>query len=820
MKIAYSWLSEHLNIKLEPEQISTLLTDCGLEVESMEAVDIIKGGLRGVVVGEVVECVKHPNADKLSLTKVNVGGPELLSIVCGAPNVAAGQKVLVATVGATLYPTNGEAFEIKKSKIRGELSEGMICAEDEIGLGTSHAGILILNQQAQVGMPAAEHLQLTSDYVFEIGLTPNRSDAASHHGVARDVVAVWNADKMRNRDESDRARVLFPEVLPLDEQLPESDIQVVVSAPEACKRYAALVIDGLKVGPSPEWMQNRMRSIGVRPINNVVDVTNYVLHELGQPLHAFDAAAIKSGRVEVKKLPADTKFVTLDGIERELGADDLMICDGDVPMCIAGVFGGLQSGVTEQTTKIFLESAYFDAIHVRKTSKLHQLKTDASFRFERGCDPDIVIRALQRAAQLLQQIADGVPVNAVTDFYPEPVLPLEVAFKYDNCDRIIGKTIDHKIIKSILSDLGCEIISEGKDALLLNVPRFKVDVTREIDLYEEVLRIYGYNNIDFPDKVHASLNYVQRPNKEMVRERTAERLVALGFSEIVNNSLTKERYSALAAAGGVSPVKLTNPLSSDLGVMRTHLLFGGIETVVYNVNRKQSDLRLFEFGSTYLLNEKNTTWPYVEEYKLLLLAYGRQLPESWNATQEAAGWMDVKQPVSLILEALGLGPLSFEALESETYPLLVQLKSGKHKLGVAGAVAGDTLSQLGGDGVVWFAEINWDKVEQVLGGTKEIRYREVSKFPAVRRDLALILDKQVTYAQVEQLAWQTERAFLKSVRLFDVFEGQQLGADKKSYAVSFILENSEATLTDQQIDMLMEKISKVMTDKLGAVIRS
>lgn len=820
MKIAYSWLSEHLNIKLDSEQISTLLTDCGLEVESMEAVDVIKGGLRGVVVGEVMECVKHPNADKLSLTKVNVGGPELLSIVCGAPNVAAGQKVLVATVGATLYPTTGESFEIKKSKIRGELSEGMICAEDEIGLGTSHDGILILKQDAQVGMPAAEHLQLTSDYVFEIGLTPNRSDAASHHGVARDLVAVWNADKMRNRDESDRARVLFPELLPLDEQLPESEIQVVVGAPEACKRYAALIIDGLKVAPSPEWLQNRLRSIGVRPINNVVDVTNYVLHELGQPLHAFDAAAIKSGRVEVKKLPADTKFVTLDGVERKLGADDLMICDGDVPMCIAGVFGGLQSGVTEQTTKIFLESAYFDAVHVRKTSKLHQLKTDASFRFERGCDPDIVIRALQRAAQLLQQIAGGVPVNAVIDVYPEQVLPLEVAFKYDNCDRIIGKAIDHKIIKSILSDLGCEIISEGKDALLLNVPRFKVDVTREIDLYEEVLRVYGYNNIGFPDKVHASLNYVQRPNKEMVRERTAERLVALGFSEIVNNSLTKERYSAMAAAGGISPVKLKNPLSSDLGVMRTHLLFGGIEAVVYNVNRKQSDLRLFEFGSTYLLNEKNTAWPYVEEYKLLMLAYGRQLPESWNATQEAAGWMDVKKPLCAILETLGLGPLSFETLESEAYPFLVQVKSGKHKLGVAGAAAGETLTQLGGDGVVWFAEINWDKVEQVLSGTKEIRYREVSKFPAVRRDLALILDKQVTYAQVEQLAWQTERAFLKSVQLFDIFEGQQLGADKKSYAVSFILENAEATLTDQQIDKVMEKITKVMTEKLGAVIRS
>lgn len=820
MKIAYSWLSEHLNIKLDPEQISTLLTDCGLEVESMEAVDVIKGGLRGVIVGEVMECDKHPNADKLSLTKVSVGGPELLSIVCGAPNVAAGQKVLVATVGATLYPTSGESFEIKKSKIRGELSEGMICAEDEIGLGTSHDGILILRQDAQVGMPAAEHLQLTSDYVFEIGLTPNRSDAASHHGVARDLVAVWNADKMRSRDESDRARVLFPELLFLDEQLPESEIQVVVGAPEACKRYAALIIDGLKVAPSPEWLQNRLRSIGVRPINNVVDVTNYVLHELGQPMHAFDAAAIKSGRVEVKKLPADTKFITLDGVERKLGADDLMICDGDVPMCIAGVFGGLQSGVTEQTTKIFLESAYFDAVHVRKTSKLHQLKTDASFRFERGCDPDIVIRALQRAAQLLQQIAGGVPVNAVIDVYPEQVLPLEVAFKYDNCDRIIGKAIDHKIIKSMLSDLGCEIISEGKDALLLNVPRFKVDVTREIDLYEEVLRIYGYNNIGFPDKVHASLNYVQRPNKEMVRERTAERLVALGFSEIVNNSLTKERYSAMPVAGGISPVKLTNPLSSDLGVMRTHLLFGGIETVVYNVNRKQSDLRLFEFGSTYLLNEKNTAWPYVEEYKLLILAYGRQLPESWNATQEAAGWMDVKKPLCAILETLGLGPLSFETLESEAYPFLVQVKSGKHKLGVAGAAAGETLTQLGGDGVVWFAEINWDKVEQVLSGTKEIRYREVSKFPAVRRDLALILDKQVTYAQVEQLAWQTERAFLKSVQLFDVFEGQQLGADKKSYAVSFILENAEATLTDQQIDKVMEKITKVMTEKLGAVIRS
>lgn len=826
MKIAYNWLKSYLpesQQMISAEQLGHLLTGCGLEVEGIESFESIPGGLQGLVVGEVKEASKHPNADKLSLTKVDIGTTELLSIVCGAPNVAAGQKVIVAPVGTTVFPVNGEPFEIKKSKIRGELSEGMICAEDEIGIGSSHAGILVLDSSAVIGTPASDYFGFKAEQVFEIGLTPNRSDAASHYGVARDLGAVFLAEALRKEPHTEPFRLAFPPILQFGEELPASEITIEMRNPEACSRYSGIHITGITVKASPDWLQQRLKAIGVRPINNVVDITNYVLHELGQPLHAFDVSKIQGNTIIVRKADSGEKFTTLDGVQRTLTADDLMICDSAQPLCIAGVFGGLHSGVTEQTISIFLESAYFDAVHVRKTSKRLGIKTDSSFRFERGTDPLITIRALERAAWLLQELAGGKITTAAVDISSKPIEPIEIAFSYQNCDTLIGKVIDRNTIKKIIQALEIEIVSEGHDTLLLSIPPFKVDVTREADVVEEILRIYGYNNIGFPEQVKSALSYSKHPDTELLRERLAEMLVGLGFHEILNNSLTKSAYTEkVEGFTAENNIAMLNPLSSDLGILRRTLLFGGLETIAYNQNRRQADLRLFELGSVYSRNQTdNEQWPYTEQTQLALWLAGRRYPESWHTTNDRIGFIDLKTIVQQIFSRAGLNEYKTEVLTSDAFlteGLVFNVK--KYEIARIGKVHSKHLKATDVNGDVWYALIHWDNLIQVLAKAPAIRFTEVPKFPAVRRDLALIIDKKVTYRDIEQLARQAEKNLLREINLFDVYEGEKIGDNKKSYAVSFILQDDLATLTDKQIEKVMEKLTKTFTEKLGATIRS
>lgn len=823
MKISYNWLSDYIQTDLNAEQAGALLTGCGLEVESVEPFETVAGGLRGLVVGEVKEKAKHPNADKLSVTKVDVGSGELLSIVCGAPNVEAGQKVIVATVGTTVHPMTGEPFEIKKSKIRGELSEGMICAEDEIGLGESHAGIMVLDADAKIGTPAAEFFGIKTDAVLEIGLTPNRADAASHFGVARDLSAVLLATELQKDLNAEHVPAKLPAIEILNEDLPASPIEVELKNPEACIRYSGIYITGIEVKASPEWLQNRLRAIGLRPINNVVDVTNYVLHELGQPLHAFDADTIAGKKIVVQKVANETPFVTLDGAERKLSANDLMICDAEKPMCIAGVFGGLHSGVTEKTKSIFLESACFEPVHVRKTSKHHALKTDSSFRFERGTDPEMTVFALQRAAYLLNEVAGAQIASSLVDLYPEKVQPKEVAFTFAKCEMLIGKNIDHTIIKKIIQALGMEIATEGKDALLLSVPAFKVDVTRDADVVEEVLRVYGYNNIEFPDFLRASLSFAPKPDPEKIQHTAANHLTAKGFFEILNNSLTRAAYYDLLEGNSAeSNVNILNPLSSDLGIMRRSLLFGGLESIAYNQNRKQTDLRLYEFGKIYERKAEvaEGKWPYREMMRLSVFMAGKKQTESWNAKAVNVDFYDLKLVVGQLLERLGLDELKYDTLEAAGWSNGLKVLSRKKEIVRFGSVAKNILKAFDISTEVWYAEFDWDAILSQVGSAKPVHFEEVSKFPAVRRDLALVLDKKVSYKEVEELAWQTEKQLLREVNLFDVYEGEKLGADKKSYAVSFIIQDENATLTDKQIEKVMERLTKMLTEKLGAVIRS
>lgn len=820
MKISYNWLNDYIKTDLAPQEAGALLTGCGLEVESIEAFESVRGGLRGLVIGEVKECGKHPNADKLSLTKVDVGGEALLSIVCGAPNVAAGQKVVVATVGCTVHPVSGEPFEIKKSKIRGEVSEGMLCAEDEIGLGESHAGILVLDADAKVGTPAVDYFNLKNDAVLEIGLTPNRADAASHYGVARDLSAVIFAAKLQQDPLAEHEPAQLPSSDAFSDELPASTMEVTLENPEACLRYSGVMIGGIEVKASPDWLQQRLSAIGLRPINNIVDITNYVLHELGQPLHAFDADKIAGGKVIVKKVADGTPFVTLDGTERKLSANDLMICDAEKPMCIAGVFGGLHSGVSSETKTIFLESACFEPVHVRKTSKHHGLKTDSSFRFERGTDVNITMFALQRAAYLIREIAGGEVLSAPVDLYPAVVEPAEIAFSFHQSDKLIGKPIEHAIVKKIIRALGIEIQSEGGDAVLLSVPPFKVDVKREADVVEEVLRIYGYNNVEVPARLHGSLSYAPKPDAERIQNVVADQLVAAGFHEALNNSLTKAAYTeGLASYPAEENVNILNPLSSDLGIMRRTLLFGGLESIVYNQNRKQADLRFFEFGKTYR-RKGGEGWKYAEEQRLSIWMSGHRTPESWGAKQEALNFYDLKVVVQQILTHIGIENVKEEKISDELIAEGLSWSIGKRVLVRFGRVAKPILKKVDASGDVWWADFQWENILQAIAGMKGIRYKEVSKFPSVRRDLALVLDRKIEYREIEQLAFQTEKQLLREVNLFDVYEGEKIGADKKSYAVSFILQDEEATLTDKQIEKVMERLTKAYTEKLGAVIRA
>jgi phenylalanyl-tRNA synthetase beta chain len=806
MKISYNWLKTLINIDLTPQQIDEYLTSSGLEVEGIESFETIKGGLKGIVIGEVIEKEKHPDADKLSITKVNVGGEELLNIVCGAPNVEAGQKVLVATIGAKLYPTTGEPFEIKKSKIRGQVSEGMICAEDEIGLGASHDGILILPSDAVVGMPASHYFNLQEDAVLEIGLTPNRADAASHYGVARDLAAILNC-----KNNTDTYEAQLHNIFELPEASNLNTIEVSIENTDACQRYSGLVISGITVKESPSWLKNYLLAIGLRPINNIVDITNFVLHDLGQPMHAFDFDKITGGKIIVKTGFTETKFTTLDGTERILFENDLMICNATEPMCLAGVFGGLTSGVGESTTSIFLEAAYFNPAFVRKTSKQHGLKTDSSFRFERGTDPEMTIIALKRAAALIFEMAGGVLSMDLIDIYPKVLEPFQIAFSYHNCNKLIGKEIEKNTIKHIVKSLGITIEKEGNDSLLLSVPQYKTDVTRVADVIEEVMRIYGYNNVEESTQIKFTANFADREKFTSAENVAANVLANIGFNEIMGLSLTKESYYNPE----IPLVKVLNPLSTDLNVMRNSMLFGGLESLSYNINRKQADLKFFEFGKTYQTIEAD--FKYAETKHLALFITGRKYSENPYGENNKVDFNYLKACIEAIFNKLAI-PFKVNELENPEFNYGLSFIFKSKTLVNFGLVNKTICKKMDINADVFYADFNWDHVLSFLGKTK-LEYKEISKFPAVRRDLSLLLDKKITYKELEEIAFNAERKLLKTVNLFDIYEGDKLEKGKKSYALSFNLQDDEATLNDKQIDNVMQKLIKTYTEKVGATIR-
>ncbi|MBC8054238.1 MAG: phenylalanine--tRNA ligase subunit beta [Sphingobacteriaceae bacterium] len=798
MKISYNWLKQFINTELNTEEISQILTAIGLEVESVEKVQTVPGGLEGLMIGYVKECVQHPNADRLRITKVDVGAGEDLQVVCGAANVAAGQKVVVATVGTTVHPLSGEPFKINKSKIRGEVSEGMICAEDEIGLGSSHEGIMVLDSTALVGTAAKEYFQISDDYLFEIGLTPNRADAASHLGVARDLAAYL------------RTGITLPDISAFKIENTSLSIPVKVENPQACARYTSVTITGVEVKDSPDWLKDKLKVIGVRPINNIVDVTNYVLHELGQPLHAFDADEIKGGEVIVKNCADATSFISLDEIERKLSSEDLMICNAEAPMCIAGVFGGIGSGVKASTTKVFLESAYFNSVSVRKTSKRHGLKTDASFRFERGTDPEMTVFALKRAALLIKDVAGGEISSEISDVYPSPISAFKVSVFYKNIHRLIGEAIPEQTIKDIINALGITIKEENTDGLVLEVPSFKVDVTREVDIVEEVLRIYGYNNIAIPSQIRASLNTSVKPDKETVQNQVADLLSANGFSEILSNSLTKAAYDQ----NPDTAVKILNPLSSDLDTMRQTLLYSGLEAISYNQNRKKADLKLYEFGKVYSVAENG----YDESFRLAIFVTGRNFTQQWNHNNSLVSFYNLKAAVDAIVKRLTVSGLTESVFENANYQQGHQYKKGEQTLVSFGAVSKAVLKKLDIDKEVFFADFNWDLVLKAIRKNK-IVFKDVPKTPSVRRDLSLLIDRNITFNQLQSLALKTEKSILKEVNVFDVYEGEKLSGNKKSYALSFLLQDEEKTLTDKQIDSVMSRLISIFEKELGAEIR-
>jgi phenylalanyl-tRNA synthetase beta chain len=807
MKISVNWLKTLINKDIPVSEIDRLLTASGLEVEGSETFETLKGGLKGLVVGHVLECSKHPDADRLSLTKVDVGSGEPLSIVCGAPNVAVGQKVIVATVGAKLYPTEGEPLEIKKSKIRGAASEGMICAEDEIGLGTSHAGIMVLPENTRIGMPAAEYFKLENDAVLEIGLTPNRSDAASHLGVARDLVALLNTSS-----HTTEYKITLSGLRNLPEATQLNTVSVSVENAQACPRYSGLVITGVSVKESPDWLKNRLRAIGVRPINNVVDITNYVLHDLGQPLHAFDLDKIKGNKIIVRNAREGEKFKTLDEAERTLKASDLMICNESEPMCLAGIFGGAESGVSEKTNGIFLEAAYFDPGYIRRSSKQHGLKTDASFRFERGTDPEMTVTALVRAANLILEIAGGTLSMDLTDHYPEKLDPYKVAFSYSHCTELIGKDIEKPMIKAIIQNVGIEIEIEGADGLLLSIPRYKTDVMREVDVIEEVMRIYGYDNVDVSKAISYTAFNEPKNFDVALENKAASLLEGFGFNEIMSLSLTRETYYP----EGIPAIKLLNPLSADLNVMRADMLYSGLEAIAYNINRKNGDLKLFEMGRIYRAEAKDAT-SYVEEKQLSLFVSGTLFPENPYQLNAKADFSFLKAAVQKLLEKCGIsGYKSVESAYANFDSGLSYQLNGK-PLVELGTISKTQLKKFDIAQPVFYACFNWEPLVKALSKNK-IQFQEIGKFPSVRRDLALLLDKSVSYQQIEELALATEKKFLKEVNLFDIYEGEKLG-NKKSYAVSFTLASQEATLTDKQIEGVMDKLIAGYKEKLGAELR-
>jgi phenylalanyl-tRNA synthetase beta chain len=824
MKISYNWLKDYLNFELSPEKLSKLLTDSGLEVEGLEKWQSVKGGMEGIVIGEVVTCEKHPNADKLSVTTVDIGDGTLLPIVCGAPNVAAGQKVVVATVGTKLYEGDNY-FEIKKAKLRGEVSEGMICAEDEIGLGTSHDGIMVLDEKAKPGTTAAGFFNITEDYIFEIGLTPNRTDAMSHIGTDRDIKAVLDNIDFLNKIQSER-EINPPSIDKFKVDNHDLDIEVIVENSEACPRYTGVTISGIEVKESPDWLKNRLNAIGLKPINNIVDITNYVLHETGQPLHAFDADKITGNKVVVKKLSKGTKFTTLDEEERELTGNDLMICNTKEGMCIGGVFGGLKSGVTGQTTNIFLESAWFDPVHIRKTSKHHDLNTDASFRFERGIDPEMVIYALKRASLLIQELAGGVISSEIKDVYSKPFENTNVGVYWKNIDRLIGKNLGNDVIKNILISLEFKILEETEEGMKLSVPSYRIDVTREADVIEEILRIYGYDNIEIPAHQNSAISHRKKPDSEKVKNTIAAFLSDNSFREIMNNSLTKaDYYEKCNDFDENRNVKILNPLSRDLNVMRQSLLFGGLEVISYNLNRRITDQKLFEFGKTYFKNPgtdegRQVTEKYDEINNLAIFVTGKKDNESWYTPVKEVDFTFLKAMSQNLLRRIGIPFYKFEYLTSkkEYFDYGLEVSYNKKQVFEIGKISSKLLKNFDIKQSVLFAAFNWDYVFELVKKVK-IEYVGIPKYPEVRRDLALLLDKKIPFADVEKLAYETERKLLKSVNLFDVYEGENIVKDKKSYAVSFILQDKDKTLTDKVIDKVMKKMMRVFEEKLNASIR-
>ena len=808
MKISYNWLKQFLQVNWETNKTSELLTDLGLEVEGVETIESIKGSLEGIVIGEVLTCVQHPNADRLKITTVDLGLEIPVQIICGAPNVASGQKVPVATIGTTLYDDKGTAFKIKKGKIRGEESHGMICAEDELGLGTSHEGIMVLDKKLKPGTPAAEVFDIETDHVFEIGLTPNRADAMSHYGVARD----FRAGLIQH---GINLELITPSVsdFHVDERRLRFDIEVENN--DLAQRYCGISIVDIEVKDSPEWIQNKLKAIGISPKNNVVDITNYVLHELGQPLHAFDANKIKGNKVLVKTLKSGTKFTTLDSIERELHAEDIMICDGESnPMCIAGVFGGEKSGVTDKTTSIFLESAYFNPVAIRKTAKRHALNTDASFRFERGIDINFTKYALKRAALLIKEYANGKIASDVMDFYPEKMEDFQVFLSYENAFRLIGQEIDKETIKNILASLEIKINSETEGGLGLTIPSYRVDVQREADVIEEILRVYGYNNIKFSHKLNSSISF--NTNKEVTLENSiANQLTNLGFNETMANSLTKEEYITFSEnLKSEFNVTMLNPLSNELKVMRQSLLFSGLESISYNINRKNSSLKLYEFGKTYHKYEKG----YQEDKHLTLFVSGAKTKDSWTHVSKNSDFFYLKGIVMSILERIGVTNLKTSPVKSDLFSEGIVFSLGKNKLVEFGVINKRVLKEFGIKQEVLFADFDWKSLNEI-SGKKKIKVSSLLKFPSVKRDLALLIDEKVTFKEIYNLSFQVERNLLKDVGLFDVYQGDKLPEGKKSYAVSFVLQDSNKTLKDAQIDKIMQKLQQSFEKNLEAVLR-
>ncbi len=818
MTLSYNWLKNYIDIDIDPSKLSILLTDCGLEVEGMEFHESIKGGLKGIKVGKVLTCEKHANADKLSVTTVDIGEDSPLPIVCGAPNVAAGQKVLVATVGAVLYDGD-DSFKIKKSKIRGELSEGMICAEDELQLGGSHDGIMVLPQDYEIGADAAKYFPVITDYIYEIGLTPNRADATSHIGSARDLVSVVNRFYPENK-----VSLKKPDVSDFRVDNHNLPIELNIRNQEACARYSGLCIENIEVKESPQWLKDRLTAVGIRPINNIVDVTNFVMMEIGHPLHAFDYDKIEGNIVNIQNVNAGTKFITLDDVERELHEQDLMICDAKKPLCIAGVFGGADSGVKDNTTNIFIESAYFDAVYVRKTSKRHGLKTDASFRFERGADPNITVYALKRAALLIKEIAGGNIASEIHDVYPKPIHNWIIELRYSRLNSLVGQVIEPKMVKSILSDMDIVVLSENDGVLKLEIPTFKVDVTREVDVIEEVLRVYGYNNIKFDDQIRSSINNSIKPDRDQVQNLISEFLVANGFNEIMNNSLTKASfYEDKKDFSSEDSVKVLNPLSSELNVLRQSLVFGALESIKRNINHKSPDIKFFEFGKHYRIQDAQeivVDRKYHESMHLGVFISGKKENENWKTPEQNVDFFDLKALLIKIFArfAVDVNVLTVNEIDEQgfTYGLAYSFKN--KQIAKVGKVSSTFTSELEIKQDVFYLDINFDLFLDTLSSFKT-SYKELAKFPAVRRDLALLVNKSVKYADIKAAVKKADKKLLKAVNLFDVYEGKGIPSDKISYAISMSFQDENRTLTDKIVDKSVKKAIWILEKELGASLR-